>query len=75
MSSHTAFTLALCLLALSAAVNLVGVIYKKTHAEPAPVVKCHEPVHLPSKCAEFYNDDTDAWINCMGVGYVYRRDL
>lgn len=24
--------------------------------------------HLPTKCAPFYNDGTDAWINCMGVG-------
>jgi hypothetical protein len=24
---------------------------------------------LPQKCAEFYNDGTDQWIDCMGVGY------
>lgn len=41
---------------------------------PTPTLK-REPVHLPTKCAEFYNDDTEAWIDCMGVGYVYRRDL
>ena len=25
--------------------------------------------HLPTKCAEFYNNGTDEWVNCMGVGY------
>ena len=29
-----------------------------------------ERVHLPTKCRPFYNDGTEAWINCMGVGYV-----
>ena len=24
---------------------------------------------LPEKCAPYYQDGTDAWINCMGVGY------
>lgn len=23
--------------------------------------------HLPSICAEYYNDGTERWINCMGV--------
>lgn len=26
-------------------------------------------VHLPTKCRPFYNDGTDRWIECMGVGY------
>ena len=25
-------------------------------------------VHLPTKCRPYYNDGTDNWINCMGVG-------
>lgn len=25
---------------------------------------------LPELCREFYNDGTEQWINCMGVGYV-----
>jgi len=25
--------------------------------------------HLPSHCRHLYNDGTDAWIECMGVGY------
>lgn len=28
-----------------------------------------EPLPLPRKCAEFFNDGTEDWINCMGVGY------
>lgn len=28
-----------------------------------------ERVHLPTKCAPFYNDGSDRWIECMGVGY------
>lgn len=30
---------------------------------------CGQELSLPEKCREFYNDGTDAWINCMGVGY------
>lgn len=26
-------------------------------------------VHLPTKCRPYYNDGTDRWIDCMGVGY------
>lgn len=25
--------------------------------------------HLPTICRPLYNDGTDAWIECMGVGY------
>ena len=24
---------------------------------------------LPQKCAPYYNDGTEQWIDCMGVGY------
>lgn len=24
--------------------------------------------HLPSKCRQYYNNGTDQWIDCMGVG-------
>jgi hypothetical protein len=38
--------------------------------EPEPVaVEKAERVHLPTKCRKFYNDGTDRWIECMGVGY------
>jgi len=26
--------------------------------------------HLPSECEKYYNDGTDRWKDCMGVGYV-----
>ena len=26
-------------------------------------------IHLPTKCAEFYNSGTDEWKECMQVGY------
>lgn len=25
--------------------------------------------HLPTQCAVYYNDGTDNWKECMGVGY------
>ena len=25
--------------------------------------------HLPSECEKYYNDGTDQWKECMGVGY------
>lgn len=35
--------------------------------------KAEEPARvsmgLPEKCAPHYNDGTDAWKDCMGVGY------
>lgn len=37
------------------------------YVEPAAVVK-QEREHLPTKCAPYYNDGTDQWIECMGVG-------
>ena len=27
-----------------------------------------EPTPLPERCAEFYNNGTDEWKDCMGVG-------
>ena len=28
-----------------------------------------ERTHLPSECQQYYNDGTDQWKECMGVGY------
>jgi hypothetical protein len=34
-----------------------------------------EPIpSLPVKCRPYYNDGTERWINCMGVGYVREQD-
>ena len=30
---------------------------------------------LPQKCAKYYNDGTENWINCMGVGYVPKLSM
>jgi hypothetical protein len=30
--------------------------------------------HLPTKCRPYYNDGTERWIDCMGVGYVREQD-
>lgn len=43
-------------------------ILKAETAEREPV-PLEERIHLPTKCKEFYNDGTDRWIECMGVGY------
>jgi len=29
---------------------------------------------LPAKCTVYYNDGTDRWKDCMGVGYVREED-
>lgn len=31
-------------------------------------------IHLPASCGRYYNDCTERWINCMGVGYVREED-
>lgn len=38
-------------------------------AIPTPPKQKIEHVHLPTKCAPFYNDTTTQWIECMGVEY------
>ena len=35
---------------------------------PASVKR--ERLSLPQKCKPYYNDGTERWIDCMGVGYV-----
>lgn len=30
--------------------------------------------HLPSKCQKYYNNGSEDWINCMGVGYKTSTD-
>ena len=42
-------------------------IVRAAMSEP-PVIKPIVRRHLPSECAQFYNDDTDQWVECMGVG-------
>lgn len=33
------------------------------------------PVDIrPGMCYNYYNDGTEDWINCMGVGYVRNKD-
>ena len=36
-----------------------------TEQEPKDI----ERIHLPSKCAEYYNTGTDDWVRCMYVEY------
>ena len=31
-------------------------------------------LHLPAQCGRYYNDGTERWIECMGVGYVREED-
>ena len=33
-----------------------------------PPTQAPSEYHLPTKCRPFYEDSTDAWIECMGVG-------
>lgn len=53
--------------------TMTGVVYWRaaTHERPdtsLPAKSSHD-VRLPTKCAKHYNSGTDAWIQCMGVGY------
>jgi len=49
---------------------VVGLI---ADAQGSQVVR-YERVHLPTTCRPYYNDGTERWINCMGVGYVREED-
>ncbi len=38
------------------------------HAEPDPKPTPEPELTLPQKCAQYYDDGSDRWIDCMGVG-------
>lgn len=69
MSSAGRAWLAISLIVL-ACVSLTGVIYWRlsTYERPDIALPAPTSVHLPSVCAQYYNDGTDDWIECMGVG-------
>ena len=48
-------------------VLLMLLIIDVVSQEPCPQAM-PEKTHLPSLCKQYYNDGTDAWIECMGVG-------
>lgn len=60
------------------AIILVFLMFKShTHKDisvPVSVPVTPKVWGLPEKCAEFYDDGTEDWINCMGVGYVREED-
>lgn len=47
-------------------------VYKATHPDVLP--EGEVTVQLPQKCRTFYGDGTEAWKDCMGVGYVHEED-
>lgn len=44
----------------------IGVITATVQRQSVPT--------LPQKCRQYYNDGTERWVNCMGVGYVREED-
>lgn len=55
---------------------IVGVLLAATAVFALALINHHQPepapqrvrVSLPEKCAPYYNDSTDQWAECMGVG-------
>ncbi len=67
MSTIEAFAAGLiCGTFLMTGAIIIGGIETNQHQEIHMRMKA---VPLPVKCAPYYNDGTDSWINCMGVGY------
>jgi len=58
---------ALALVALYLGVCIIG--YTKTAGQFVADAPKAQRQSLPEKCRPYYGDGTDAWINCMGVGY------
>lgn len=45
--------------------------YPPADAQPEPALKKERNrYHRPTICAPYYNDGTDRWKDCMGVGYI-----
>ena len=65
------FIIAVIIIALviAAALYLVGAIFFWQSAVAAPVSHSSVTLTRPQICAEYYNNGTDEWINCMGVEY------
>lgn len=51
---------------LSLSIAVIGTAYSK---EERITKKEESGRHLPTECQSYYNNGTDEWINCMGVGY------
>ena len=57
-----------------AAMTIVAVIFIMAYlfeaiSTPQPCPQAMpEKTHLPSLCKQYYYDEGDAWIECMGVG-------
>lgn len=47
-----------------AVIKTAGEVRKNVTQE----VKGRQVEHLPSVCQQYYNNGTDQWIECMGVG-------
>lgn len=68
----TVFTLLLLVLAmclLSYRCYEIGEVLRDIHQATKAPITSHIMCNLPCKCAPLYNLGTDAWIECMGVGY------
>lgn len=61
-----------CLIAASLFVAAGRVIIKTAETAEQSLNRAYEPrieePSLPEKCRPYYNDGTDRWIECMGVG-------
>lgn len=49
---------------------VLGCVPEDTDGDLVHTKELTEENHLPTKCRPFYNDGTDRWKDCMGVGYV-----
>jgi len=56
---------ALALATLYLGIAIAG--YEHAKAQPPQIPQARQT--LPQKCQQYYNNGTDEWIDCMGVGY------
>jgi hypothetical protein len=53
----------------TAVIGCTSFTYTPSNIEVFDEIKVKvERVHLPTKCRPLYNNGTDEWIECMGVG-------
>ena len=69
MSERIVIGLLFCIFGLLA-LSICGAVYlDAVRAQQTITIIEKTELTLPEKCREFYNDSTDRWIECIGVGY------
>lgn len=66
LQAAIAVTAVLMVFAMSVYLFVAIIFWQNAKASETPKERVR--FNLPAKCQPYYNDGTERWINCMGVG-------